>query len=136
MSASWFLIATALGASAALAAPKALDAPGDPKLVSIHPFTAERGAASIVTIRGTGLRAATTVFLENAPFTATIDGTEPTDKTGKTPQDAIRLRIQVDANAKPGRYPFRLVTPAGISNALQFHILDLPVAAEPAGSHE
>src|SRR5207249_1605953 len=97
MSPSWLVIAAALtGSASAFAAPKAIATPGDPKLVSMHPFTGERGAASIVTVRGTGLREATTVFLENAPFTATIEGSEPTpaDKTGKAPQDAIRLRIQ------------------------------------------
>src|SRR5258708_7271375 len=44
MSASWFVIAAALaGSASALAAPKALASPGDPKLVSIHPFTGQRG---------------------------------------------------------------------------------------------
>ena len=91
-----------------------------------------------VSVRGNGLRETTAVFLENAPFTATIEGTEAgaADKTSKTPLDTLRLRIQIEANAKPGRYPLRLVTSGGISNALRFHILDLPVSAEPAGSHE
>jgi hypothetical protein len=132
------MLAAALGASAAHAAVKAPDPPGEPKLVSIHPFTGQRGAALTVFIRGNGLRDATAVFLEKAPFTATIEGAESGagDKTGKTPAETLRLRIQIDDNAKPGRYPLRLVTPGGISNALRFHILDLPVSAEPAGSHE
>src|SRR5206468_12570451 len=90
MSASWLVIAVALtGSASAFAAPKAITTPGDPKLVSIHPFTGQRGAESVVTVRGTGLREATAVFLENAPFTATIEGSEPAaDKTGKAPQDA------------------------------------------------
>ncbi len=120
------------------AAPKTPDSPGDPKLVSIHPFTGQRGAAFVATVRGSGVREATAVFVENAPFTAIVEGGEPEagGKAGKTPVDVVRLRIQIEANAKPGRYPFRLITPRGISNALQFHILDLPVAAEPEGSHE
>src|SRR5258706_2105949 len=139
MSAAGLVILAAVigGSASALAAPKAVDAPGDPKLISVHPFTGQRGAALTVTVRGNSLRGATAVILENAPFTAIIEGAEPaSDKTGKTPVDIIRLRIQVDANATPGRYPLRLVTPAGISNALGFHILNLPVVAEPAGSHE
>src|SRR5882762_7256079 len=137
MSATWIgIIAAVLGGMPALGAPKAPVAPGDPKLVSVHPFTGRPGAAVVVAVRGSALREATAVFLEKAPFTAVVDGTEPTDTSGRTPQDVIRLRIQVDANAKPGRYPFRLVTPGGISNALRFHILDLPVLAEPEGSHE
>src|SRR5437879_4098056 len=125
-----FVVASLLGA-----APKAPVAPGDPKLVSIHPFTAQRGAAFIATVRGSGLRDVNAVFAENAPVTASIEGAER-DASGKTPVDVIRLRIQIGENAKPGRYPFRLVTPRGISNALQFHILDLPISAEPEGSHE
>ena len=39
-------------------------------------------------------------------------------------------------DAKPGRYPIRLVTRNGISNALPLHIVDFPVLAEPAGVHE
>ncbi len=138
MSAAWFAIFAAVlgGGASALAAPKGPAAPGDPKLVSVHPFTGRPGSAFVVTVRGSALREATAVFLENAPFTAIVDGAEPTDKSGRTPQDVLRLRIQIDANAKPGRYPFRLVTPGGISNALRFHILDLPVLAEPEGSHE
>jgi hypothetical protein len=120
------------------AAPKAPDSPGDPKLISIHPFTGQQGSTFVATVRGSGLRDATTVFVENAPFTAVVEsaGHEPAGKSGKSSADAIRLRIQVEANAKPGRYLFRLVTPRGVSNALPLHILDLPVAAEPDGSHE
>ena len=39
-------------------------------------------------------------------------------------------------DAKPGRYPIRLITRNGISNALPLHIVDLPVLPEPAGEHE
>jgi hypothetical protein len=136
MSASRFailLVAALLGA-----APKAPDSPGDPKLTSIHPFTSQRGASFAATVRGSGLLDVNAVFAENAPFTASIEGTEhePAGKTSKTAVDVVRLRIQVVENAKPGRYPFRLVTPRGISNALQLHILDFPVVAEPEGSHE
>jgi len=128
-----FVVAALLGA-----APKAPDAPGDPKLISIHPFTGQRGATFAATVRGSGLRDVNAVFVENAPFTASIEGieNEAAGKTSKTAVDVVRLRIQVGENAKPGRYPFRLVTPRGISNALQLHILDLPISAEPEGSHE
>jgi hypothetical protein len=54
----------------------------------------------------------------------------------KTPVDLIRLRVLVAADARPGRYPFRLVTPSGVSNALMFHVTEHSVAAEPEGAHE
>src|SRR5881396_4254233 len=78
------LVALLAGSASALAPPKAPDPPGEPKLVSIHPFTGQHGAAFDATVRGTGLREATAVVLEDAPFTAVIEGAE-TDKTGKTP---------------------------------------------------
>src|SRR5437773_1415238 len=89
------LVALLAGSASALAPPKAPDPPGEPKLVSVHPFTGQRGASFDATVRGTGLREATAVVPEDAPFTAVIEGAE-TDKTGKTPMDALRLRIQVD----------------------------------------
>ncbi|MBI3694949.1 MAG: hypothetical protein HY238_08940 [Acidobacteria bacterium] len=109
--------------------------------MSVHPFTGQRGATFVATVRGNGLREATSVFLEHAPLTVAIEGTEaepPNETTAKskTPFDLVHLRIQVAADAKPGRYPFRLVTPHGVSNALPIHITAYPVAAEPAGLHE
>ena len=134
-----FVVTAALGGSvAALAAPKAQDAPGEPKLISVHPFTGQRGATFVATVRGNSLHESTSVFVDNAPFTAVIEGSdsEPADKPGKPSVDLIRLRVRVDANAKTGRYPFRLVTQRGISTPLSLHVLDAPVIAEPAGPHE
>ena len=48
----------------------------------------------------------------------------------------MKLRVEVRPDAKPGRYPFRLITRNGISNALSLEIVDGPVLAEPAGAHE
>src|SRR2546426_126152 len=109
---------------------------GEPRIVSVHPFTGQRGATFTATIRGNELRKATSVFLENAPFTIAIEVTETDPGKSKVPVELVRVRIQIAADAKPGRYPFRLVTPQGVSNALSLHIIDCPVTAEPAGAHE
>src|SRR5437867_2831742 len=123
MSASWLLIIVAGGvlcrSGCAEAAVKTADVPSEPKLLSAYPFTSQPGASFIATVRGTGLRGATAVFAANTPLSATIEGveTEVLEKPAKIAADLVRVRFQIDANAKPGRYSFRLVTPRGVSNA-------------------
>lgn len=46
------------------------------------------------------------------------------------------MRVQVRADAKPGRYSFRLMTARGVSNSVPFYIVKEPIAAEPDGSHD
>ncbi len=113
----------------------------DPKAVSIHPFTGQRGTTFIATVRGIGLRGASSVSIGEAPLSVTVDRVEPeppgdTPARSKIPMDLVTLRVQVPSDAKPGRYPFRLITANGISNALTLHIAGLAVTAEPAGPHE
>src|SRR6266545_2138432 len=107
----------------ALAAPAQT---ADPKLLSVHPFTIQRGVASEIVVRGSALRGATSVFLGHAPFTATVTGyeaepPEPTTGRKKNPADLVRVNIHASADTAPGRYVFRLVTPAGVSNALPLY---------------
>src|SRR5712692_2625487 len=128
------LIVCVCATGAAFAAPQTPAAPADPRIVSIHPFTAECGAMSLATVRGSGIRQATAVFLENAPLRATIEGAEaePRGQTtgrNRVPMELVRLRIQIDEAAKPGRYLFRLVTPQGVTNALPLRITEHPVFA-------
>ncbi|HZT28917.1 MAG TPA: hypothetical protein VFA33_03470 [Bryobacteraceae bacterium] len=145
MRASWVVLSVTVaalgGTGAGLAAPKAADTPGDPSAVSVHPFSGARGSTFAVTVRGHNLRGADAVFLEQAPLQVRIEGceAEPPEETGaksKTPFDLVHLRVTAAADAPPGRYLFRLVTPRGVSNALPLYVSDLPVSAEPAGSHE
>ncbi len=134
----WWVVALAVGC--VFAATKLAPAPGEPKIVSIYPFTGQRGTTFTVTVRGNGLHDANAVFLKNAPFTAAIEGADiaapDAEAKSKTPIDLIRLRIQIEPTAKPGRYPMRLVTPRGISDAIPLTVLEQPVEEEPAGSHE
>jgi hypothetical protein len=123
------------------AAPVHAQTPAEPRLISVHPFAGQRGTTFLVTVRGNALRNATSVFLNQAPFTAAIEGAEaepPDTSTGrKRPAgDLVRLRIQSAPDAKPGRYMFRLVTPQGLSNTLPFYITQEQVDAEPEGSHD
>lgn len=145
MRACWLALSLAVSGFsvcfAALASPKTPDAPREPRISSVHPFTGQRGATFLVTVRGNALREATSVFVDHAPLRMTIEGTEaepPNEMSAKSKVvfDLVRVRVEVAADANPGRYSFRLVTPHGVSNALPLHITQLPVMAEPSGSHE
>jgi hypothetical protein len=113
----------------------------DPRAVSIHPFTGQPGTTFTAIVRGSGLAGATAASFGDAPFTITVERIEPEpagNSTGrnKTPMDLVTLRVHAADGAKPGRYPIRLITRNGISNALPLHIVDLPIAREPEGLHD
>src|SRR5437764_1292185 len=113
----------------------------DPRAISIHPFTGQRGSTFIATVRGSGLAGVSAVSVGNAPFTITVEGIdeEPAGESSSRSKgriDLVRLRVQTAQDAKPGRYPIRLIGRNGVSNALPLHIVDVPVLAEPAGVHE
>jgi hypothetical protein len=113
----------------------------DPKAISIHPFTGQRGTTFAATLRGSGLTGARVAPIAGSPLSITVEQVEqeaPGVASGrsKTPVDLVKLRIEVAGDAKPGRYPIRLIARNGISNALSLHVVDLPVAPEPDGVHE
>lgn len=107
----------------------------DPKAISIHPFIGQCGTSFTVTVRGSGLAHATGASIGTAPFTVSVESVAA-ESTAKSPVDLVKLRVQVAPDAKPGRYPIRLITRDGVSNALPIQITDLPVLAEPEGLHE
>jgi hypothetical protein len=113
----------------------------DPRMISIHPFTARLGTTFLATVRGSGLAGATAAAVGEAPFSVTVDRIEPeppgpTTGRNRTPMDLVTIRVQVTSDAKPGRYPIRLITRNGISNALPLHVVELPVLPEPEGLHD
>src|SRR5579872_7195753 len=135
MRALWAVVGAVLSVAAG-AQPR-----GDPRAISIHPFTGQRGTTFIATVRGSGLKGASAASIGKAPFTIAVEGTQaepPDDASGRNKgrMDLVKLRVEVPADAKPGRYSIRLITSNGISNALPLHIVDVPVLAEPAGEHD
>src|ERR1022692_1105891 len=123
----------------AMAARRASSTAGDPTVKSVFPFTGQIGATFLATVRGTNLATPTSVCVEGAPFTATIESdgaglpplaTAPTSQEkarDKAPEDSVRLRVHVQPDAKPGRYSFRLMTSRGISNALSLYVVSQPI---------
>src|SRR5438067_3576758 len=135
MRAVWALIAIVVSL------PAGAQSREDPRAFSIHPFTGQRGTTFIATVRGSGLAGASAASIGKAPFTVTVESVDsepPSESSGrnKIRIDLVKLRVQMAPDAKPGRYPIRLITSNGVSNALPLHIVDLPVLPEPAGEHE
>lgn len=119
----------------------------EPRAISIHPFAGQRGTSFIAIVRGSGLAGARAVSAGSAPFRIAVEGIEAESRgeasggseaagSKKGRIDLVKLRVEAAADAKPGRYPIRLITSNGISNALPIAIVDLPVVAEPVGDHE
>jgi hypothetical protein len=107
----------------------------------MHPFTGQRGTTFTATIRGSGLAGATAAVVKDAPFTIAVENVAPeppgqTPSRSRTPMDLVRLRVEIAADAKPGKYPIRLITPGGVSNALPIYVVDVPVSPEPDGPHD
>lgn len=111
-------------------------------LLSIHPFTAQRGTTFTATVRGTGLAGASSVMSGEAPFQVAIEqvAQEPKELSAggrtKGPIDLVTIKVTVPETAKPGRYPIRLIAKSGVTNSLPLHIIELPVAREPGGAHD
>ncbi|MBK5294180.1 MAG: hypothetical protein JJE04_21190 [Acidobacteriia bacterium] len=111
--------------------------PADPKLLSIHPFAGQAGTSFTVTVRGTGIKTATSVQSDlEASVEAVDQEAPPAPGSRRTPSDLVRLKITSAPDAKPGRHNLRLITPGGISNALPIHLTPHAVVSEPDGIHE
>lgn len=109
----------------------------EPKLTSVYPFSGQRGSALSTTVRGTAIKTATAVWAGGAPFNASIEGSDTEPAAGRKPAtDLVRLKVRIAADAKPGRYPFRLVAPGGVSTPLWLYVTADPVAQEPEGVHD
>src|SRR5947208_14948800 len=88
----------------------------EPRAVSIHPFTGQRGATFTATVRGSGLAGASMASIGDAPFVVTVEGVDaesPADGRNRSTTDLVTLRVEARADAPPGRYPIRLVTRNG-----------------------
>ncbi|MEO6758093.1 MAG: hypothetical protein ABIO24_01480 [Saprospiraceae bacterium] len=109
----------------------------DPRAVSMHPFTGQRGVAFQATVRGANLKETKGVFLEQPGLRMVVESTgSDTPPKAKNSPDFVKLLVETAADFKPGRYSFRLITASGVSNSLPLQITDSVVLAEPPGAHE
>src|ERR1700712_3616165 len=76
----------------------------DPRVISIHPFTGQRGTTFVATVRGSGLTGAKAVSIGKAPFTIIVEGITPepageSSNNKKAPLELVKLRVEVPQDA-------------------------------------
>ncbi|MSO22295.1 MAG: hypothetical protein EXQ58_03380 [Acidobacteria bacterium] len=120
----------------------------DPRLLSVFPFTAQRGQAVKAEVRGNWLDGASGVWFDQGGFTCRIRSIEeiedpvkqkvnPLEKPKKpVPLYRALIEVQIEPKTQPGVYSLRLVSHRGVSNPLNVHVVDSSVAVETPGSHQ
>ena len=116
-----------------------------PKAISVFPVAAQQGSVFEAQVRGKNLEGVSGVWFAAEGATARVEKVEPREievyrkpaKMGKktVPGHLVFLKIEVAPDAKRGKHSFRLVTPNGVSNALEFLVGARPVTPEIASDH-
>ena len=131
---------------------KAEPTPG-PEALSVFPLAAQQGSVFDAQVRGKKLEGLYGVWFAGAGASARIERVESIEldiecavkpcavdlQTGE--QRPVRghlafLKIEVDPTAKRGKHAFRLVTPRGVSNALEFVVDTQPVILETGNDND
>jgi hypothetical protein len=97
----------------------------EPRIFSIYPLGGQPGAVYEATIRGVALREAQAVWFETDSIHARVDKADrdpESDPNASTPTDVVHIQVTLDSTAKPGSYPFRVVTKQGVSNAASMRV--------------
>ncbi|MBL8231754.1 MAG: hypothetical protein JNL98_24875, partial [Bryobacterales bacterium] len=106
-----------------------------PSIKSIHPFTLQRGKTTSVVVRGTGLKGVRNAIISGSGIRIAVETVSPEAQPARAPMDEVLLRVEVEASVADGRYPVRLLSSDGVTNALPLHVTALPVIEEPDGIH-
>lgn len=118
----------------------ATEAP-DPKLRSIFPLGCQQGAKLAVAIRGTGLTGAYAIFgskdlIARVVQVDSIQLEEVNDPSKKSAGHHVLLQMEIAPAARLGAHSLRLVTPQGVSNAIDFRVDSDPCVMETQGDHD
>ncbi|HKX00316.1 MAG TPA: hypothetical protein VJN43_21425 [Bryobacteraceae bacterium] len=106
----------------------------EPRAFSIFPLGYSRGGDYAAGIRGVSLHDAQAIWFETNAIQARVDRVErdPESKPDDvTPTDLVDIHVTVSATAKPGVYPFRVVTKEGVSNEISLRVVQERTMAEP-----
>jgi len=117
-----------------LASSETPEPPIEPRLLSVYPLGDRPGSTYQACLRGFTLREAQAIWFESDSIHARIDGTgrDPeSDPHASTPTDVANIHVTIDPAAKPGAYPFRVVTKQGVSNAISMRVTDVRTIQEP-----
>jgi hypothetical protein len=121
------------------------DAPAEPSLLSVFPLGGQAGKTFRATVRGRSLDGARTLWFTTKTMEARVLSVrdEPREPAGdakakkKTaPIQLVAVEIETPENLAAGRYSFRVITPAGISNPLDLQIHREPALFEQTEAHE
>ena len=118
--------------------------PRAPELRSLFPVSVQRGRVLELEVRGKDLEKCYGVWFETGGLSgevARIEGIQFQEKKGLRAQklwvqgQRVSLRVQVESGVPLGKHELRLVTSAGVSNALGMVVVDEPVSLEVPGPH-
>ena len=118
-----------------------------PEAISVFPLAAQQGTVFDAQVRGKKLEGLYGVWFADPGASAQIERVEPIEldiecdvrpcaaDVGMGERKPVLghlafLKIEVDPSAKRGKHAFRLVTPRGVSNALEFVVDTQPVILE------
>ena len=114
--------------------------PPEPEIISVFPLAGRQGTALDAEIRGKNLQGARALWADHDGIQADITSVErmdlgDKDATGRQKKEKeegyrISLQIKTAATVEAGLYSLRLVSAAGISNALEFRVTADPVFYE------
>ena len=116
-----------------------ISAQESPQLISVLPLAGQRDTEIVIRLSGKFLRDATQILTSSEQIVATIEKVKrnPTVSfsgqglVAEIPnQDELTVNLLIDANSPVGTHTLRVVTPSGVSNALQFIVSDLPEFTE------
>ena len=116
--------------------------PRAPELRSLFPVSVQRGRVLELEVRGKDLKNCYGVWFGTGGLSgevARIEGMQFQEKKGLRAEklwvqgQRVSLRVQVESEAPLGKHELRLVTPAGVSNALGMVVVDEPVSLEAPG---
>ena len=118
--------------------------PRAPELRSLFPVSVQRGRVLELEVRGKDLGKCYGVWFGTGGLSgevARIEGMQFQEKKDLRAEklwvqgQRVSLQVQVASEAPLGKHELRLVTPAGVSNALGMVVVDEPVSLEAAGPH-
>ena len=101
-----------------------------PRVSLVTPSGGQRGTTVAVTLTGVNLGYATQMVFDTPALSVETLTPEPPPADAKNPEGKVVARVKIAADATPGRYPLRVVTPLGPSEVGYFVVGEWPEVAE------
>jgi len=109
------------------------------QVTSTFPVAVQRGTTGEVELRSNfTLDETHSVFADREGVTLTFAETEPKEAPRKnrgSPGTPFRFHVEVDADALPGVYEYRVATAQAVSSVAQLMVTDYPVVLEEKGAN-